>query len=585
MSKSNPFDLPPPWNPGYALPQNVDDEGLERRAYTTAWAPRGSYDDPKVGTAGYAVPGYVKEEGYGRGAMVTRWAPRGTYYGPKVKHWLDKPTSRIVGATRLPAGAAKLKIETMAGVEQAMGNERAPLTAYGLKSAKALIDTVKMMPPDVRKKQLKLALDLIDPKLYRRAEDDAEKEAKLGVPADIALERGLAAAISYGLAKELVEAGQGKPIPKKSQLGAACALGDYPPVRTGYCWVPATATVPGHWERARATGCQYPQTGVTATSGPVTRECSATDPSGCPGGVYVASTSTGQQVVTKVTAPPPPQPVPAEQAFVNIGPFLIPVNAGAWRDHRALTAEKKAYVDENIAIAAKAGGVSIAEMKKGRYPFVKFKAGMSGEESWGLYYEEHDGTEKTSRGTTIPAGTVVSYHKIPADQASQLGVYESLGLSVGGALSAVGGAIKDVATAVGGAVWDVLKKIWKGIKWVTMKVVHFVVDAAKWVAKMTCKLVQTPGVVQGAQAVATVAPNPYTIGIAAGVTVTKMVCDYANKPDDAAAQEKAAAEAAAAAAAAAAAEEAARKKKMLVFGGVGIAAAAILILGSGGKKR
>jgi len=86
MSKSNPYDLPPPWNPGYAMPDNVVDEGLERRAYTTAWAPRGSFDNPKVGTAGYAVPQYVKDEGYGVGAMVTRWAQRGTYAGPAVPH-------------------------------------------------------------------------------------------------------------------------------------------------------------------------------------------------------------------------------------------------------------------------------------------------------------------------------------------------------------------------------------------------------------------------------------------------------------------------------------------------------------------
>ena len=42
----NPYRIPPPWNPGYANPQNVDDEGLERRAFTTSWAPRGSFDNP-----------------------------------------------------------------------------------------------------------------------------------------------------------------------------------------------------------------------------------------------------------------------------------------------------------------------------------------------------------------------------------------------------------------------------------------------------------------------------------------------------------------------------------------------------------
>ena len=585
MSKSNPFNLPPPWNPGYVLPQNVDDEGLERRAFTTEWAPRGSFDNPKVGTAGYAVPSYIKEEGIGRGAFTTRWAPRGTYFGPKVKHWIDRPSSRVVGRKPMPSGATQLKIQTMAGVEQAFGGAGfAPITAYGLKTAGALIDTVRMMPPDERKRQLKLALDKIDPKLWDKAEKGAEAEAKLGVPADIALERGLGAAMSYGISTELVALAKGKRPPERSQLGAclpcaAAMLGDTAPVRAGYCWVGPNPG--GHWERMRTgqTSCADPQpAGVAA---PTVR-------TGSSGGVTVTDSS--GNVVKSTVRPPPPTPAPADQVFANIGPFLIPVTGGAWRDHRTLSAEKRTYVDTNIAIAAKAGGVSIAEMKTGKYPFVKFKAGANGEESWGLYCEEHDGTEKTSRGTVIPAGVVIAYHKIPADQASQLGAYESLGWSISGAASAVGGAIKDAAKAVGGAVWDVMKKIWKGIKWVTMKVVHFVVDAAKWVAKMTCKLMTTPGVVQGAQAIAMAAPNPYTVGIAAGITVTKMICDAAAGSDEEKAAAQAAAEAEAQAAAAAAeaarleAEAAEKRKKMmpiLLLGGAGVLAAVILL----GKKK
>ncbi len=387
----NPFRLPPPWNAGYALPQNVDDEGLERHAYTTAWAPRGSFDDPKVGTAGYAVPAYVKEEGYGVGAMTTRWAQRGTYAGPKVVHWLDKPPPKITGAKALPNGAAQIKLETMAGVELAMNGDRAPLTSYGLTSAKALIDTVKMMPPGIRKKQLKLALDKIDPKLYARAEADANKEAKLGVPADIALERGLAAAMAYGLAQELVDVSKGKPVGKKTQLGAACGLAmmGEDPVRAGYCWIPATGAVAGHWERMRAGQTACANAAPAGSTAPVVRDHTAGAASG---GVTVTGPD-GRPVQTQVRPPPAPTAAPADQVMMNIGPFLIPVNVGAYRDHRALTAEKKAYVDENIAIAAKSGGVSIAEMKTGKYPFVKFKAGANGDESWGLYYQESDGTQ------------------------------------------------------------------------------------------------------------------------------------------------------------------------------------------------
>jgi len=571
---NNPFNLPPPWNPGYALPQNVDDEGLERHAFTTAWAPRGSFDNPEVGTAGYAVPGYIKKEGYGRGAMVTRMAPRGSYFGPKVPHWLDRPSAQVVGRKRLPDGATQLKIQTMAGIEQTIGGAGfAPITAYGLNAARSLIDTVRMMPPDLRSQQLKRALDKIDPKLWAKAESGAEAEAKLGVPADIALERGLGAAMSYGLASELVGLAKGKRPPERSQLGAClpCAA----------AMLGATEVVPGHWERARTGQVCPPPPGVIARPGYcwIPEATRVITPE-----MIAREKALADKLAAEAAAEAKAK---AEQKFAQIGPFLIPTNVAQYADHRPLTGDKKAFVDENVAIAAKAGGISIAEMATGKYPFVRFKGGASGQEYWGLYYRVKDG--KTS----------VTYRMIPQDKVGSLGgTQEALGWnpisSIGGAVSdatsAVGGAIKDVAQAVGGAIWDVMKKVWKGIKWVTMKVVHFVVDAAKWVAKQTCKLVSYPGVVQGAQAVATAAPNPYTVGIAAGVTVTKMICDQvagsAEEKAAAAAAAQAEAEAAAAMAAAAKAEAeaaAARKKMMpiLLLGGAGVLGAILLL----GKKK
>jgi hypothetical protein len=514
----NPFRLPPPWNAGYALPQNVDDEGLERHAYTTAWAPRGSFDNPKVGDAGYAVPGYVNEEGYGQGAFVTRWAPRGSYAGPRVPHWLDKQSAKITGATRLPGGAAQLQIRALAGIETAKTGE-APFTAYGLTSAAALMETVKMMPPALREKQLRMAMDKIDPKLYSRAGQFASIEAKAGVPADVALERGIALAMSHGIATELVDLGKGKKPPRKSQLGAVCyscfaALGDMAgPLAVGTCrtdgtstWIWAKASDgSGYWRRKSASeSCLS-----TTTVAPTTRVCSATNQTGCPGGVYVASTSTGQQVTTKVVAAPPPSPTAAAQKFLNIGPFLIPITVGAWRDHRPLPAEQKAYVDQNIAVAAKAGGVSIAEMKTGKYPFVKFEANG---ENWGLFYQESDGTQKTSRGTLIPAGTVVAYHKIAPSM-------------LGGIIGDIGGALVDAAEWVGGAIASVFKAIWKGIKWVAAKVVDFVADAAEWIKDKACDLFTSPlGQVAGAAAGAAVGGPAGAQAGAMGAQVAAQAC-------------------------------------------------------------
>ena len=473
----NPFRLPPPWNPGYALPQNVDDEGLERHAYTTAWAPRGSFDNPKVGTAGYAVPQYVKDEGYGVGAMVTRWAPRGSYPGPKVPFWLDKQSAKVVGRKRLPGGATQLQIQTMAGVEISKTG-KAPFTNYGMKSAAALIETVKMMPPAMRTAQLRKAMEKIDPNLYARSEKLATAESKAGVPADVALERGIAAAMSQGIASELVELGRGKKPAKKSQLGAVCygcatALGATGDTKAGFCWIPATATVPGHWERMQAG--QDPSTCIQTEGGslPTVRVGSGT------------------------TVAPPPE-TQGDQKFLLIGPFMIPVSAGQWRDHRPLTGDKKAWVDANVAQAAKAGGISVAEMQQGRYPFVRFKSDTG--EPWGLYYEvKSDGT------------TLVSYHKETAEGLEGLG--------------GLWGFVKDIARRVGGAIKDVFKKIWAGIKWVAVTVVDFVKDAAEWIKDKACDLFSSPlGQVAGAAAGASVGGAAGAQAGAMGAQIAAQAC-------------------------------------------------------------
>ncbi len=94
------YNLPPPWDPGYAIPKSVLSEGLERHAFVTRMMPRGTYD-PEVGvpngnTRGYAIPKYVREEGTGRGTFTTAWTPRG-YYGPAIPHYLNRqPMPNIV---------------------------------------------------------------------------------------------------------------------------------------------------------------------------------------------------------------------------------------------------------------------------------------------------------------------------------------------------------------------------------------------------------------------------------------------------------------------------------------------------------
>jgi hypothetical protein len=99
--------LPPPWQPGYALPSNVADEGLQRHAYVSAMTPRGTFDDPNIAAnTGYATPGYVKSEPYGQGARTTKMARRGTYDGPRVPHWLNRSAPSLGEYNMTPIGIA-----------------------------------------------------------------------------------------------------------------------------------------------------------------------------------------------------------------------------------------------------------------------------------------------------------------------------------------------------------------------------------------------------------------------------------------------------------------------------------------------
>lgn len=428
---SNPYRIPPPWNPGYANPQNVDDEGLERRAFTTSWAPRGSFDNPKVGTAGYAVPGYVRDERYGQGAFVTKWAPRGTYYGPKVPHWIDEQASKVVARKPMPGGSTQLTIRTLAGLEeQTMG--ASPLTAYSHRSAAALIDTVRMMPDSMRTAQLRAMLDKIDPGLYARAEGLARAEQKAGVTPLVALERGLAAAMSVGLGKELVELGRSKRIGKRTQLGAIATLGATP--AEGECSADGKYIFrAGNWQRKTASDV----CGSTGTTTGTTRQGQ--------GGAKAA-------------------PV-AQTAFLHIGPFLIPMAARVTWHSKSLTEEQVNWLRGAGTATAKAFAdagwrpMSLRRvLNEGIFPLVKFTMPEGDPEAgkeFGLYisgkfYEFGDYKMEWRPYTEPPKPEEKSW-------------------------------------------W---KRAWQWIKKAAVAIVDAVKDAAKWVAAQGCKLMKDPQVAQ-----------------------------------------------------------------------------------------
>lgn len=300
------YNLPPAWDPGFVLPENVHDEGLERRALVTRQMPRGTYDNPRVGTGGFAVPQYVRDEGYGQGTFTTKWQPSGTYNGPRIPFWLNQ-RPKVVREQRMPGGGRVVTV-------QALGDD-APMPIvfdqYGQKAARALLARVATLPPGKRETALRAIMDKVDKSLWARTQTITKRYMAQGMPLAQAFPEALARALSTGIAAEIIDTGLRRVAPQaKSLLGLGCyrhALGALglvamdesggggaprptrPPTTTkpptqstgtpppaappsstpapspapdtlalncappaGFKWVVATADVPGHWQRLRA---------------------------------------------------------------------------------------------------------------------------------------------------------------------------------------------------------------------------------------------------------------------------------------------------------------------------------------------
>ncbi len=213
------YNLPNAWDPGFVLPDNVEDEGLERRGFVTKQMPRGSYDNPAVGTGGMVVPQYVSDEGYGQGTFTTKWQSSGTYSGPRIPHWLNQ-RPQVVREKKLPGGGRVVTV-------QALGDDDAPMPTpfetYGQKAAQALISRVATLPPGRRQQAMRSIMDQVDKSLWKRTGDITRRYATQGVPVAQAFPVALARALSTGIAAELIDTGLRRAAPQaQSLLGLGC---------------------------------------------------------------------------------------------------------------------------------------------------------------------------------------------------------------------------------------------------------------------------------------------------------------------------------------------------------------------------
>jgi hypothetical protein len=257
------YNLPPAWDAGFALPKNVRDEGLQRRALVTKWMPRGTYDDSTDGTAGYNVPQYIRDEGTGQGAFTTFWQPRGTYNGGKIPHWLNKRPV-VTKVTPLPGGGQQVTVQPVGmGDDAPMGE---PFDSYGQKAAQLIISRFQAIPQPQRQKAMRTFLDTIDRSLWTRTTDIFNRYVRQKIPPANAFPLALARALSTGITAEIITTGLRRTAPQvNSLLGLGCygcaaflgAMGDdavpagCTPAPAGFTWI-YTATVngvsvPGHW--------------------------------------------------------------------------------------------------------------------------------------------------------------------------------------------------------------------------------------------------------------------------------------------------------------------------------------------------
>jgi hypothetical protein len=220
------YNLPAAWDPGFVMPKNVQDEGIERRAFVTKQMPRGTYDQPAVGTGGYKVPQYVLDEGYGQGTFTTKWQPSGSYSGPKVPNWLNK-RPQVVRSQRLPGGAKVVTVQPLNGDDDVIP---AAYQDYGARAAQTIITQISRLPVSRRTGAMKSLMAKIDPSLWSRTNDIWKRYVAQGVAPDKAFPLALARAISAGFSAEVVDISLRRRAPQATSL---LGLGCY-----GLCGVP-----------------------------------------------------------------------------------------------------------------------------------------------------------------------------------------------------------------------------------------------------------------------------------------------------------------------------------------------------------
>lgn len=175
MARNKFYNLPPSWNPGYAIPDYVMAEPPERGTFTTQWLPRGTI--PTLVPEFYADPG---KELLGR-----RDAGLGSLGGGCFD------SNSLAGSTL--GGGSSLAGDSLGAREYEL---RPNALGGAARAAKRLIASVKHLPPGRRGAAMKSAMNRIDPALHARATAMAGRARARGARPAAAAEYGITSALA-----------------------------------------------------------------------------------------------------------------------------------------------------------------------------------------------------------------------------------------------------------------------------------------------------------------------------------------------------------------------------------------------------
>lgn len=201
-----------PFNPRFALPSNVVKEPPGRGTLTTSQIRRKTFSEiPKGWTGGYTLPDYVMTEPHKRGAAYTHWDRRKT---------IPMYVTDGLGNNEPLTLALPKEVYSLDGIPPVRpGFAGDPIKEYGKRASEYILKTIKKVPTEFRGIALEALLNEVEPGLWDRVTERANRYKSQGMKDRQAVASAMASAMSEGIAKEMINIGKkGKPA-LRSQAG------------------------------------------------------------------------------------------------------------------------------------------------------------------------------------------------------------------------------------------------------------------------------------------------------------------------------------------------------------------------------